>query len=74
MKMLSLAAGLLPVPLLNELKAASVLNGLERRPQPAAVQEVALLLMNQTMPLMLIDTVAVRLEAALVAFGLSVRV
>lgn len=72
--MLSLAAGLLPVPLFNVLNAASVEKGFERRPQPDTVQAGALLLMNQTIPLTVIETVAWRFKAALLALGLSVRV
>ena len=74
--MLSFAAGLLPVPLLSPLNAARVENGFVRRPQPAAsvVQAVALLLINQIMPLTVIDTVAVRFAAEVVTFALSVSV
>src|SRR5215213_6697319 len=74
--MLSFAAGLLPVPLLSVLNAARLENGFVRRPHPAASvrQEAALLLINQIMPLTVIETVAVRFDAAVVAFALSVSV
>src|SRR5215204_4308188 len=72
--MLSFAAGLLPVPLLSAANAASVENGFVRRPHPAASvrQEAELLLINQIMPLTVIETVAVRFDAAVVTFALSV--
>ena len=54
-KILSLAAGLLPAPLLTAWKDASVLNGLVRRPSQG---HDAVLLMNQIIPLTLIVTVA----------------
>src|SRR5215204_1137501 len=74
--MLSFAAGLLPLPLLSAAKAASVENGFVRRPQPAASvrQDGALLLINQIMPLTVIETVAVRFDAAVVTFALSLSV
>src|SRR4026207_134514 len=74
--MLSFAAGLLPVPLLSALNAASVENGFVRRPHPAASvrQEAELLLINQIMPLTVIETVAVRIDARLVTFALSLSV
>src|SRR5215213_2249122 len=72
--MLSFAAGLLPLPLLSAANAASVENGFERRPQPATTQEVALLLINQIMPLTVIETVAVRFDAAVATFALSLSV
>ena len=64
------------MPLLSAVKAASVENGFVRRPQPAAsvVQAAPLLLINQIMPLTVIETVAVRFDAAVVAFALSVSV
>ena len=52
-------------------KAARVLKGFVRRPSQG--QEAALLI-NQIMPLTVIETVAVRFEAADVAFALSVSV
>jgi len=64
------------VPLLSALKAARVENGFVRRPQPAASvrHEAELLLINQIMPLTVIETVAVRFDAALVTFALSLSV
>ena len=54
-KILSLAAGLFPVPLLTAWKDASVLKGLVSRPSQG---HEAVLLMNQIIPLTLIVTVA----------------
>src|SRR4026208_906426 len=74
--MLSFAAGLLPVPLLSAANAASVENGFVRRPHPAARvrREAELLFINQIMPLTVIETVAVRFDARLVTFALSLSV
>lgn len=74
--MLSFAAGLLPVPLFSRANAFSDENGFVRRPHPAAsvVQEAELLLMNQIMPATVIETVAVRFDAADVMFALSLSV
>ena len=54
-KILSLAAGLFPAPLLTAAKAASVLNGFVRRPSHG---HEAVLLINQIIPLTVIVTVA----------------
>jgi len=64
------------VPLLSALNAASVENGFVRRPHPAAsvVHAAELLLINQIMPLTVIDTVAVRFAAEVVTLALSVSV
>src|SRR5215211_4570705 len=73
--MLSFAAGLLtPATPFKASNAASVENGFVRRPQPATTQDAALLLINQIMPLTVIETVAVRFDAALVTFALSLSV
>lgn len=73
--MLSFAAGWFAPPLpLTALNAASVENGLVRRPHPATTHEAALLLINQIMPATVIETVAVRFNAAVVTLALSVSV
>jgi len=52
-------------------KDARVLNGFVNRPSQG---HEAVLLMNQIMPLTVIETVAVRFDAAVVTFALSVSV
>jgi len=52
-------------------KDARVLNGFVRRPSQG---HEAVLLINQIMPLTVIDTVAVRFNAAVSTFGLSLSV